>query len=307
MNSNKKILIGIGILIKFVSQILVKYRNFPNSTILVVIGIVLISGCTNINPKIFEVVTASGVSPTKNIAMAKPINITSEFIEGSEVYVCARITASTARSCYNAKLYYPSQTKTITISGSCTESENVWACINVTEQTGELKSGKYRAEFILEDKVRDVSFEVVWRQITKEHAIAIANATEEVQEFLKLYPDTTLLVSGPWGKDCEGCPQYWGLEYSSKEPKLDESITIQINTTKNTTKSDVFRIANNTKKAQEFLDKYSDAHIKTAGPKCLRDEDLCFWNVFYIKEYPKPETFVVTIDIETGEVYFPGG
>ncbi len=77
---------------------------------------------------------------------------------------------------------------------------NCLCIFNAIYVISNLKKRDYETDFIL--------ITIEQSQITKEQAISIANATEEVQEFLKLYPDAKIITRS-FGPYCDPLPCEW--------------------------------------------------------------------------------------------------
>ena len=60
------------------------------------------------------------------------------------------------------------------------------------------------ADIAIAQQTQGYDIETENKTITKEHAIAIANSTEGVQEFLKLYPDSEIFAFKDFLSGCKG-------------------------------------------------------------------------------------------------------
>lgn len=155
-----------------------------------------ISGCINSDrePQILDVKTSTGVFPG-----GEPKNITKEFTADSQIHICAKVTASYGATCAEIKIYSAESLKVLEINSLCTEGDNVWLCANLTAKEGRLNPGNYSVEFIFGNKVNKTLFTVIEDvpeepqqpdEVIKQKPAYNIAGSEEVKEFLKLYPKT---------------------------------------------------------------------------------------------------------------------
>ncbi len=190
-NTNKKILLNISI-------------------VFVISGIILISGCINTevvdrDTQILEIVMASGVLVQGSYFLPDIEKVTDEFMENSSIYVCGKIITAIGGSSVDVELYknYPDPAplniSIQTFPGGNLKSGDAgrWVCVNLSDI---LSHGNYSVKFSLDDKYKAISFNIpeVKKEVTEMEAVKIANATEEVREFLNIYPGAKITAF----KDC---------------------------------------------------------------------------------------------------------
>jgi len=157
------------------------FKNFKISEritlmILLIIGLVFISGCIDREVKILNVTTCSNVIIPSDGAFPVPdLNTSSNsFYEGSLIYVCANVTTSAGGNSLEIKILNFSEhilnlsdAPVVAESEKYAESIERWHCVNFSDK---LPEGKYMVEVKLGEKEKHMLIEVK-KQVNNESSL----------------------------------------------------------------------------------------------------------------------------------------